>query len=216
MGYNYLVAPNGNIFDGRDGKALGDDNVKGAHFCAKNSGTMGICLLGDYMTALPSNSAINSIEAIIAWKLHKENLSPLDSFMHPPGTEGATMLGTISAHRDGCNTLCNGDNYYALKGAIKDSVSAIMRTCSPIIGINEHLEHNFNIYPNPAYSEIQLSTTFKENCQVLIFNDQGIKIDELILPANKNHLKIAHLEPGLYLLRFLSAEKEFTTRLIKE
>ena len=48
IGYNYLIDPNGVIYKGRDPLELEEqDNTQGAHFCSKNSGTMGVCLIGD-------------------------------------------------------------------------------------------------------------------------------------------------------------------------
>src|SRR5690606_5894496 len=48
IGYNFLIAPNGTIYQGRDGRGIVEkDYVMGAHMCGRNSGTMGICLLGD-------------------------------------------------------------------------------------------------------------------------------------------------------------------------
>ena len=46
VGYNYLIDPNGVIYEGR----AGGDNVIGAHFSCRNGGTMGVCLLGTFVT----------------------------------------------------------------------------------------------------------------------------------------------------------------------
>lgn len=66
VGYNFLVAQDGTIFEGRDGREVMDgDNVLGAHFCGTNTGTMGICLLGNYMTAQPTTAALTSLNRLI-------------------------------------------------------------------------------------------------------------------------------------------------------
>jgi hypothetical protein len=62
VGYNFLITQDGTIFQGRDGQGIMDgDNVLGAHFCGKNNGTMGICLLGNYNEVQPTNIAIKSL-----------------------------------------------------------------------------------------------------------------------------------------------------------
>ncbi len=117
IGYNYLVAPNGDIYDGRQGDSLGDDNVIGAHMCARNTNTMGICLLGNYQVSgiYPSDTALGSINELVTWKLWKEQLlNPYDSSLHPV-VNPVKYLGVIAGHREGCNagyTECPGQNYW--------------------------------------------------------------------------------------------------------
>lgn len=44
IGYNFLVAPTGDVFEGRGW------GVKGAHAVKYNSKSVGICLIGDYQS----------------------------------------------------------------------------------------------------------------------------------------------------------------------
>ena len=64
VGYNYLVDPNGIIYEGR----AGGDNVVGAHFCGTNGGTMGVSMLGTYSSVSPSAALQASLGKILAWK----------------------------------------------------------------------------------------------------------------------------------------------------
>ena len=73
IGYNYLIDPNGVIYEGR----AGGDNVIGAHFSCMNGGTMGVCLLGTYEYVQPTQAAIESLENLLAWKCDQRNLNPL-------------------------------------------------------------------------------------------------------------------------------------------
>ena len=76
IGYNFVIAPNGVVFSGRDPQGVDDeDNIQGAHFCAKNGGTMGVCLLGNYNLVSPTQTMIDALEHLLVWKLNKEELS---------------------------------------------------------------------------------------------------------------------------------------------
>lgn len=125
IGYNYLISQDGTIYTGRDPAGGEQDNVLGAHFCGANSTTMGICLLGNYEEVQPNGNAINSLERIIAFKLNKENLNPYLSYPHEFG-----MLGSIIGHRDGCSTLCPGENVYSLLGQIRTDTEQVLKDCS--------------------------------------------------------------------------------------
>ncbi len=161
VGYNFLIAQDGTVFEGRDGQGLLDgDNVQGAHFCGNNGGTMGICLLGGYMTAQPTDAAMAALTKLTAWKLNKENgIQPIGSAFHAPS--GKT-LATISTHRDGsCATNCPGDNLYARLNQLRTAVAS--QTCVtagttptpptvivPTVLATDPGPEPFALFPNPA------------------------------------------------------------------
>ncbi len=124
IGYNYLIAQNGAIYAGRDPGAGQQDNVLGAHFCGSNSGTMGICLLGNYETAEPSIATFNSLKTLVSYKLDKENLDPQSNYPHSFGN-----LGSVIGHRDGCSTLCPGENVYNQLGIFRIEVANLIQSC---------------------------------------------------------------------------------------
>lgn len=103
IGYNWLVDPNGVLYEGR-----GDGRL-GSHFCGQNGQTVGICVMGDFTGIQPTDGAVNTLEDFLAWKCCDENLDPLDSAFH--ASSGLTLM-RISGHRDGCNTSCPGDSFY--------------------------------------------------------------------------------------------------------
>src|SRR5690606_35236405 len=76
IGYNYLIGPDGSIFQGREvtpDKTYTSDYIMGAHLCSMNSNSMGICIMGDYTNLLPSAKALESLYKIIKWKAKKDN-----------------------------------------------------------------------------------------------------------------------------------------------
>ena len=151
IGYNYLIAQDGTIFEGRSSgsQSVDNDNVQGAHFCGKNGGTMGICLLGTYTTTEPTDTALVSLERLIAWKVDKENLDPLSESPHPANPS----LKTIAGHRDGCATECPGDNLYARLPAIRTSVTARVAVgCETVAEVVDSLL----IFPVPVADELSV------------------------------------------------------------
>jgi uncharacterized protein (TIGR03437 family) len=114
IGYNYLIDPNGVIYEGR----AGGDNVTGAHFSCQNGGTMGVSLLGTFTTVQPTTAALTSLKEILSWKADQRNIDPAASSYHAGMRE---TLANISGHRDGnglaqsCGaTECPGAMLYPL------------------------------------------------------------------------------------------------------
>lgn len=122
IGYNFLIAQNGWIFEGRDGQGVADDDrIRGAHFCGKNSYTMGVAVLGNYQETFPPYPAGEALSDLLAWKADKEALSPYAAAIHPP--EGGGSLPVIAGHRDGCATVCPGDLFYPELPRLRDDVA---------------------------------------------------------------------------------------------
>ncbi len=133
IGYNYLIDPNGVIYEGRAG---GDGSI-GAHFSCMNSKTMGIALIGTFTSVSPSNNALNSLKNLLAWKATILNISPTGWGYHNPS---ALTMWNISGHRDGnssiygcpSGTTCPGDVLYHLLPAIRNDVAnLIIPTATP-------------------------------------------------------------------------------------
>lgn len=124
IGYNYLIAQNGEIYTGRDPEGGAQDNVRGAHFCGSNTGTMGVCLLGNYETAVPSPETWSSLQTVAAFKLDKEGLAPTDKSQHTLG-----LFESIIGHRDGCSTLCPGENVYNQLIDLRSEIADQIESC---------------------------------------------------------------------------------------
>lgn len=127
IGYNYLIAQDGTIYKGRDPENGEQANVRGAHFCGMNTGTMGVCLLGDYSSIAPTNNTIQSLLNLISWKLDKEKLNAFESF----SLSSILNLGSISGHRDGCATECPGTHTYNKMANFKSQANSIIESCYP-------------------------------------------------------------------------------------
>ena len=157
IGYNFLVAPNGVIFNGRDPQGVADDdNILGAHFCGKNQNTMGVCMLGDFMKVRPTKKAIFSLKYLLAWKLKKDGINAFGQTKHPQNT--GNLLNNLCGHRDGCSTDCPGDSLYALLPSIKAEAARIADSCGLIIANISFLKNKrVTIFPNPSKGAITIS-----------------------------------------------------------
>lgn len=196
IGYNYLIAQDGTLYHGRDGQGqIEDDNVRGAHYCGKNSGTMGICILGNYMTILPPQAALEKLEDLLLWKLNKESLDPLDSARHP--LPGGAFLSTIAGHQDGCATDCPGTFLYALLPALIDSVAGRIADCLPYTAMNDAISSTgLVIFPNPATNRIRLDSEFSGLLKILDRN--GTMVWESFFQPESNSISVSKLKPGVY------------------
>ena len=198
IGYNYLIAQDGTIFEGRSAGSqnVDNDNVQGAHFCGKNGGTMGICLLGNFNTAEPTDTALASLERLIAWKVDKEGLDPLGERTHPANAR----LRTIAGHRDGCATACPGDNLYPLLPAISVAVAARVATgCGTVAETSDSLL----VFPVPTSGT--LSVRIPDTVQVTnvrMYDLAGKQWSVAVSPVSEREFTLSthSLATGLYVL----------------
>ncbi|MEM9887070.1 MAG: N-acetylmuramoyl-L-alanine amidase [Bacteroidota bacterium] len=122
VGYNWLVDPNGVLYEGRGADLIG------AHFCGANTGTEGICLLGNFTNITPKQAAVDKLVQFLAWKSCSESLYPIDRVRH--NASGRNLL-QVSGHRDGCATACPGDAFYPLFDEVRAAtIEYIDNNCS--------------------------------------------------------------------------------------
>ncbi len=209
IGYNFLVAPDGTVYAGRDPLGVDDeDNIQGAHFCSKNSGTMGVCLLGNYEDLAPSDSMIESLISLLSWKLHKENLSAYDEFNHPDMNSDA--LGSIALHRNGCATQCPGDSVALLLDFIKTSVAAQLSDCSTAL-VQMVQNDKFGVFPNPSTGLITVSG-LKNTVKFSLIDAYGKLINTGSLSPENNNIELSN--NGIYSLIIFNDGETIHTKLV--
>ena len=134
IGYNYLIDPHGNIYEGH----LGGDDVAGIHANAANTGSMGIALLGDFEFVNPSDPMLNSAIELLAWKADQRDINVYESARTLPNI--AWGLPTLMGHRDvygGFGTGCPGVAAHTLLPWLRDEVAARLGYISPYIYVDE-------------------------------------------------------------------------------
>jgi len=124
IGYNYLIDPNGVIYEGR----AGGDGVIGAHFSGVNTATMGVCMVGTYSTRPPAPAAVESLKRLLAWQAAKWKLDASEQSIH---AASGLSLNIVSGHRDAGlsprasgTTECPGNGLYAYLPQVRREVAA--------------------------------------------------------------------------------------------
>lgn len=200
IGYNWLVDPDGNIYQGR-GWLNGNDEVQGAHFCGTNSNTMGACLLGNFEEAEPAPKALASLEELLAWKSDQKGIDPLGQEFH---ASSGLNLYNISGHRDGCSTLCPGENLYLKLPAIRNNVQSLLG--EP--GMADNIITSLGNYPNPFSETTNITFSLEEaaNVRITIWDLNGRLVEEVakgFYPAESHQetWNASHLASGIYFCR---------------
>lgn len=106
IGYNYLIAPDGTIFEGRKGGA----GAIGAHTGGQNGGNIGISLMGDFSYSQPPIEQQRSL-----FKLMGER-----ALLHDLDLEWGT---NVHGHRDWNVTSCPGEELYKILPNIVQSAT---------------------------------------------------------------------------------------------
>ncbi|MBI1185080.1 T9SS type A sorting domain-containing protein [bacterium] len=207
VGYNYLISPDGVLWAGRDGQgSITDDNVKGAHFCGKNSNTMGVCLIGNYSEKPPTDTMLGTLRQLVAWKVKKENLQPLEYSFHPVGSPSGFMLPVICGHRDGhkegvfsgCQTECPGNYTYQLLDSIRQQVVRQLKACQYAVGLAEN--HLQNLQITRVNSLLMLQNSPAAQWQIIDMSGKVVMTGQM---KNQTSIDVSSLK-GLFILNVAS------------
>ncbi len=132
IGYNYLIDPNGVLYEGR----AGGDGVMGAHFSGVNSGTMGVSMMGTYSTLPLRRDAEETLRTMLVWQAGKWNVDASGKKLH---AASGLVLDGISGHRDANNsksasgtTECPGNGVYTVLPALRREVNEALAGSCPI------------------------------------------------------------------------------------
>jgi hypothetical protein len=155
IGYNWLIDPKGVIYQGRAWVDT-NDNSQGAHFCGYNRQTMGVCMLGDYNSIVPSDAALRSLVRLLAYRASANAINPRGVAFHE---SSARNLNNISGHRDGCSTDCPGDMLYPQLPTLRNRVFALLNPPvverSAVTAINqESAQLSAFVRPNASATDV--------------------------------------------------------------
>ncbi len=145
MAYNFLVDKYGTIYEGRAGCVYLDPTpcdgpslpVQGAHTAGMNLDTFAISAIGNFDVAPVEHpqELVNSIAALMAWKIAPYGLSPnANARITSTDTSGLSQYSSgqvavvpvISGHRDVGRTACPGKYLYAYLPAIRAKAEDIL------------------------------------------------------------------------------------------
>ncbi|MEI7642825.1 MAG: N-acetylmuramoyl-L-alanine amidase [Chloroflexales bacterium] len=131
VGYNYLIDPDGVIYEGRAG---GDDSV--AFHDTANYGSLGVAVIGTYSSAAPTQAATSSLVDLLAWKGEQKRIDPLGSSYYygcahstycAPFNPGG-IVPNIAGHRQVTpgHTSCPGDSLLNVLSDVRQRVQNSM------------------------------------------------------------------------------------------
>lgn len=208
VGYNWLIDPNGVLYEGRGG----GNNVRGAHMCGYNDNTMGVCLLGNFVATPPPTSALETLKKLLAWKCCNSNIDPTGSsaITSYPG-----VMKHISGHRDGCSpnyTECPGGLLYAEINALRTAVAQHIQTVcslSPTQTLPKAKPSEPTLSPNPStgWAYIQWPEIVGDGT-VRVHDARGRMVTAIECPAGTTDwpIHLQHLVPGIYWAEIRLAE----------
>ena len=148
IGYNWLVDPNGVLYKGRAWKSETEENILGAHNSGKNSGTSGICFIGNYVSDIPSNIGLNKVASIAAFLCDKYGIDPKGNTYHEAINK---VNNNLTGHgQSGGGTECPGTQMINRMPLIREL------TLSKIIDITAS-PNVVATYPNSQIDSMYLS-----------------------------------------------------------
>jgi len=140
LGYNFVVDKWGNVYEGRAGSI--NSAVIGAHAAGFNTGTVGITMLGNYVSLEVPAAQVNATGQVAGWVLGKYGVNPTSSLSYytQNGSSkykaGSTVtVPAIMAHRDVQATACPGERGYAQMTNIRNAAKGNYQTNSLPTGV---------------------------------------------------------------------------------
>ncbi|MDY5131427.1 N-acetylmuramoyl-L-alanine amidase [Actinotignum timonense] len=134
IGYNVIVDKYGGKWEGRYGTLQSQDGTMaiGAHAAGRNTGTMGVSVLGTFTANhRPSQTILNTLADVAGWKFALAGLDPrgTTSLTIPQRNNSARYrsgeaMPRIVGHRDVGNTSCPGTIYDSI-GSIRENAYRI-------------------------------------------------------------------------------------------
>jgi hypothetical protein len=154
IGYNYLVDPQGVIYEGH----YGGDDVVGTHASGANKGSMAVALLGTFTQPdqsppgiRPPQPMLDSAVEILSWKAAQRNINIFEASRSLPNISWG--LPHLMGHRDVYGTTaCPGDQAHLLIPWMRDQIAGRIGLVDPHIYADEL---------SPAFTRSQTGVWFE-------------------------------------------------------
>jgi hypothetical protein len=175
IGYNLLVDPFGQTFEGRGGGV--ERNVVGAHALGFNTGSCGIALLGNLERKALTPEARTGLVALLAWRLDVGHVDPLAQVTFVSGGS-SRLLRAVSGHRDVNSTACPGAHLYSeLDGMAADAaVLGLPKLYDPSATVDASMDVTFRARLSEPHSWTVIVTD-KTGAQVAGGDGNGATIE---------------------------------------
>ena len=110
IAYHFLIGRGGTIYEGRP------LNVRGTHTEGYNTGTVGVCLLGNYMTEYPTEETIRATLALVQWlgaELGLTHLAGHDDFNPTTECPGTNLIPYLDVLASAAGLIHGTQGYHA-------------------------------------------------------------------------------------------------------
>lgn len=139
IGYNYLVDPQGVIYEGH----YGGDDVVGTHASGANAGSMAVALLGTFTQPdqsppgiRPPQPMLDSAVEILSWKADQRDINIFEASRTLPNISWG--LPHLMGHRDVYGTtICPGDQAHLLIPWMREQIAGRIGLVDPHIYADE-------------------------------------------------------------------------------
>ena len=85
------------------------------------------------------------------------------------------------------------------------------------LGLEEEAFNSFSVYPNPVKDKLNFSLPIDVNTiEISIYNQLGQQVNQTAISIETNHLNVAALASGIYLMKVSSEHNTKTLKFIKE
>jgi hypothetical protein len=142
IAYNFLIDAQGLLYKGRysgpqgtkvqdtiTGENAAGYGVTGAHTAGYNAGTIGVAVLGNYVSTPIPTAARQTLVGHLAWEAERHGLGPLATSTYTNPESGAKRItANIAGHRDYTPTECPGETLSTALPAIRAEVAALVGT----------------------------------------------------------------------------------------
>ncbi len=124
IGYNFLIDPFGNIYEGRAWGA----GVVGAQTAWNNTPSVGISLMGNFNVNVPTDASLKSLVALTTALAKKYKIKPKSTVTYFKASSEVPYLKSytnyaVAWHTDAWATSCPGTNLYNLLPEVREQVS---------------------------------------------------------------------------------------------
>ncbi len=217
IGFNWLIAPDGVIYEGR---SFGGIESNGDHFCDADAQTIGICMLGTYQDQDITDKARNSLIQLLAWKSCQWNINSDEKTML---VSIGRPLDNIDGHLQGCTVDCPGEQLFKGIPALRIAVKNKLKPSCLSTGIRGIFDpFNIQVSPNPFSDHIAISGNLTTATMVQI---QVTRVDGRLVYQTLKKLNTGRFEEslpdlslpgsGVYLMNMRIGQEWIIRKLVK-
>ena len=192
IGYNYIVDPNGKVYEGR----YGGEGVIGAHAGSGNHGSIGIAVLGNYEENEVPAKVVAGLSKLISAKAKIHGIDP-DGKSIFRGKKTYNVLG----HSDFMSTACPGANLYAKLPIVRELAASVQEEKEKFITDYAYEDESDTYYVELSPSETKEITIKMENTGKVTWNsntfivvNQNPEFDGVISFPTKSGVKLAMMQ----------------------